>query len=258
MAYNHQLLAFTRLSRFTRFEGARILEIGGNQSAESALPFVHAGAAEVVVSGLGHVHTERSDASSRIRIMRADAHTLRHTFGAASFDVVYGLSVIEHIPMLPNFLEQVFHVLKPGGLAFFEGDPVWTSPRGHHVWVRTETANYYFSQPAGSDSVNPVPDWGHLLMDRHQLGAAIRDRRPGIPDSDVAAICDYIYASDNITRVSHHDIAMSFSNAPLTTLQMVSNSIEVPAPVADALRRRYGNGNDYGVSTLQYLMHKPG
>jgi SAM-dependent methyltransferase len=257
LAYNHQHLAFNRLSRFTRFEGQRILEIGGNQSAESAAPFIEAGAVEVIVSGLDHVQKETHDSNGCIQIVRADAHKLKERFGARSFDVVYGLSIIEHIPMLPHFLEQVFQVLKPGGFAFFEGDPVWTSPRGHHVWVPTPTGRYFFSQPAGSQSINPVPDWGHLLMDSPELAAAIRQKYPDIPEADVEAICRYIYAGPSITRLSHHEIAMSFSNSPLVTLHMVTNGLDVPPAVATELRRRHGPWNDYGISAMQYVLWKP-
>lgn len=257
MSYNHQHLAYHRLARYLRFEGQRILEIGGNDSAESAMPFVQAGAAEVVVSGLGHVHREGHDASRSIRIVRADAHKLRDVFGAASFDIVYGLSVIEHIPMLSHFLEQVFHVLRPGGFAFFEGDPIWTSPRGHHVWVQSPSGNYYFSQPAGTRSINPIPDWGHLTMDRDALAAVIRQRHPQVPEADVGAICDYVHAGPAITRLSHRDIALSFSNAPLVTLHLVTNSLDVPPDIATELRRRHGDGSDYGISAMQYVLWKP-
>ena len=254
--YNHQHLAYHRLSRFASFSGRRILEVGGNQRAESALPFIQAGAAEVVVTGLLHVNAERLDSDNGIRVMRADAYALEQISGPCSFDFVYGLSVIEHLPRLTRFLEQVHQVLKPGGLAFFEGDPIWTSARGHHLWVQTDTAKYTFALPAGVESINPVPDWAHLLLDADEMSAVLRERKPEIPDSDIEAICNWIFSSDSISRLSHREIATAFSRCPLVTLHLASNWSQVPTEAAAELRRRIGDGNDFGISSLQYVLQK--
>ena len=133
----HQLSAHKTLSRYIAFTGKEILEIGGSQSCESAYPFLSDGASRAVVTGLDHIYHEKVDSDHDLVVMRADALNLDSIFAPCSFDVVYGLSIVEHIVNPDRFLSQVHAVLKPGGVAYFEGNPIWSSPKGHHLWVAT-------------------------------------------------------------------------------------------------------------------------
>ena len=141
------------LSRYVRIEGKHVLEIGGSQACIAARPFLDDGAARIVVTGLDHISEEGESVDPRLSIMKADALDLRSRFAAGSFDLVFGLSIIEHIPQPDRFLEEVHRVLAPGGLAFFEGCPLWSSPLGHHLWVADwggpykgkTSANYLFT-----------------------------------------------------------------------------------------------------------------
>lgn len=123
------------LARYVAIAGTQVLEIGGAQACISARAFLDDGAAGVTVTGLDHVAEESESADRRLRIMKADALDLRRHFEADCFDLVFGLSVIEHIPHPDRLLVEVDRVLKPGGLALFEGYPLWWSPLGHHLWV---------------------------------------------------------------------------------------------------------------------------
>jgi SAM-dependent methyltransferase len=134
---NHQESAYDVLSRYVSFNGKRVLEVGGAQSCESAYPFLRGGAACVVVTGLDHVWREENGENSQLLIRKADALSLSRVFEPSSFDAVYGISVIEHIPSPKAFLAEVYKILKPGGLAYLQGDPLWSSRRGHHLWIAT-------------------------------------------------------------------------------------------------------------------------
>lgn len=49
---NHQLSAYSVLSRYMSFDGKDIVEVGGAQSCESMLPFVKHGAASGTVTAV--------------------------------------------------------------------------------------------------------------------------------------------------------------------------------------------------------------
>src|SRR5262249_21261089 len=61
------------------------------------------------------------------------ANCERLPFDTASFDVILGLELIEHIDSVPLFAQEIARVLKPGGIAimstpprvrsFFDGEP---------------------------------------------------------------------------------------------------------------------------------------
>ncbi|MFC4621199.1 methyltransferase domain-containing protein [Comamonas nitrativorans] len=254
---SHQLLAYNKLSHYVNFSGKIILEIGGNQKMESVVPFMKSGADKIFVTGLGHISKNNIFHDGRIEILRANGHDIRSIFGDNIFDCIYGLSIVEHITQLSNFLEQVFYVLKPGGLAFFEGSPIWSSKKGHHLWVRKKNINYLFDPlfPADTPVINPIPDWGHLLFGRDELKSIIL--RQQIPDDDVELIMNWIFNNPEINRYFHRDISVSFSSCPLITLEIGNDCEVVPAEVLNILRAKHGSMNNYGVNRVQYVLAKP-
>lgn len=260
---NHQLSAYSVLSRYMSFDGKDILEVGGAQSCESMLPFVKHGAASGTVTGLDHVWEEQARPEQNLRVMRADALKLSEVFGPSCFDIVYGLSVIEHIPSPGVFLDQVHKVLRPGGIAYLEGSPIWSSPKGHHVWVAEwggaysgkTTANYLFSPIPGKTSTNPLPDWSHLLMDMSEMRRFLDNK--GLPAGDVDCILDWVYSSPEINRLTMSDIAAVYGHSELTVLEANTLRSDVPQDVQVALRQRHGPGIDYGVASMTYVLAKP-
>lgn len=258
-----QLFAYRALSRYTSFQGREILEVGGAQSGHSAYPFLKDGAASVVVTGLDHISREQISDEHNLRVMRADALTLARVFGPNHFDVVYGLCIVEHIPSPEVFLDQVYTVLKPGGFAYFDGNPIWSSPKGHHLWVATwagayqgrATANYLFSEWPGEASTNPLPDWSHLLMLPDQMRQYLTDR--SIPSTDIDCIIDWVFRSDQVNRINMSKIANAYTKSKLIVLEANTVRSDVPPDVQDALRKRCGDGVDYGISGVYYVLTKP-
>jgi SAM-dependent methyltransferase len=258
---SHQLSAHWVLSRYISIHGKDILEIGGSQSGEAAQPFLDAGAASVSITGLDHV-TEEKSVNERLRVLRANALSLSEVFEPNSFDVIYGLSIVEHIPSPKVFLSEVHKVLRPGGVAYFEGNPLWSSPRGHHLWVATwgglyegkATANYLFSEFPNTKSTNPLPDWSHLLMTQDQMREHLAAL--AIPGSDIECIIDWVYLSDQINRISMSEIAESYSSSKLVMLEANTVRSKVPPDIELNLRRQYGDGIDYGTRGISYVFTK--
>jgi SAM-dependent methyltransferase len=225
-------------------------------------PFLRDGAAYGVVSGLDHITDEQAFRERNLSVQRADALKLSATFGPSCFDVIYGLSIIEHIPSPSVFLDQVYAVLRPGGFAYLEGGPVWSSGRGHHLWVATwggsyhgrATANYLFSSWPGKVATNPLPDWSHLLMTPSQMRAHLVDAR--LPELDIDCILDWVFSSAEINRLTMSDIAAAYGRSKLTVLEANTIRSDVPPDVLKVLRQRNGAGIDYGVESVAYVLAK--
>ena len=260
---SHQSSAHNVLSRYISFEGKEILEIGGAQSCESAYPFLADGAASVVVTGLDHISQEETNRDRNLRILRADALSLSSIFEPCSFDVVYGLSIVEHIPTPKVFLNEVYNVLKPSGIAYFEGNPLWSSPKGHHLWVATwggpyqhkATANYLFSEYPDVKSTNPLPDWSHLLMTQEQMREYLAAEL--LPNFDIECIIDWVYHSDQVNRLNLSEVAEAYTTSKLIVLEANTLRSEVPHDVELTLRKRCGDCIDYGIFGISYVLAKP-
>ena len=251
------------LSRYVAVEGKRVLEIGGAQACISARAFLDEGAAGVTVTGLDHISEESKSVGQRLCIMKADALDLRSHFEAGCFDIVFGLSIIEHIPHPDRFLDEVHRVLKPGGLALFEGFPLWSSPRGHHLWVAAwsgpyagkATTNYLFTGLSHVDSSNPVPDWAHLLMEQAELEDHLARR--SLPASDIACIVNWIYRSQDINRLSTGELTRAYTTSKMVVLEAITGRVDVPEATLRRLRKLHGEGCDFGIDRLTYVLAKP-
>jgi len=259
---SYQTSAYRVLSRYTSFKGKDILEVGGAQSCDSAYPFLKEGAASVIVTGLDHITQEQTNSEQNLRILRADALALSSVFEPCSFDVVYGLSIVEHIPSPKIFLDEVYSVLKPGGLAYFDGNPIWSSHKGHHLWVATwggayqhkATANYLFSECPGVESTNPLPDWSHLLMTSDQMREHLAAK--SIPSADIECIVDWVYYSDQVNRLNMSEIAEAYTTSKLIVLEANTFRVDIPHDVQLALQKPCGNRVDYGIYGVSYVLAK--
>jgi SAM-dependent methyltransferase len=259
---SHQLSAHRVLSRYTSFEGKDILEVGGAQSGKSAYPFLKDRAASAIVTGLDHIEEEQANSELNLRILRADALSLSSVFEPCSFDVVYGLSIVEHIPSPKIFLNEVYNVLKPGGIAYFEGNPIWSSSKGHHLWIATlggpyqykTTANYLFRDWSGVKSTNPLPDWSHLTMTPDQMREYLAAK--SLPSTDIECILDWVYHSDNINRLNMSEIAKAYTTSRLMVLEANTLRVSVPHDVELTLQKQCGDGIDYGIHRVTYVLKK--
>ncbi len=260
---SHQKTAHSALSKYTSFKGKKILEVGGAQSCESIYPFLHDGADSAVVTGLDHISEEYISKDYNLQILRADALNLSSSFDPCSFDVVYGLSIIEHIPSPKVLLDEVYNVLKPGGIAYFEGNPIWSCPQGHHLWIANwggayqnkTTANYLFCGFPGKTSTNPLPDWSHLLMTPAQMTEHLKEQ--SIPSSDIDCIIDWVFYSDEVNRMNMLEIADVYTSSKLIVLEANTVRVELPVDIQTVLQERCGDNIDYGVFGVNYVLAKP-
>ncbi len=104
-------------AQFSRWHGKRVLEIGTGLGTDF-LQFARAGADVYGIDLSGHslklakemMHLYGKPAN----IVQADAEDL--PFPSNFFDLVYSWGVIHHSPAPPKVVEEIYRVLKPGGV----------------------------------------------------------------------------------------------------------------------------------------------
>lgn len=108
-----------------RLAGREALDVGAGLGYFSKR-MKHCGA-HVTACDIGSQLLKRVEESVGCRCERVDVFSLAEHFGPASFDVVVSSECIEHTPDPARAVEQMCHVLKPGGwLALSTPNVVWS------------------------------------------------------------------------------------------------------------------------------------
>lgn len=86
--------------------------------------------------------------SPAVKLARASCERL--PFDDASFDLVFSIAVMEHVPQPDKAFEEMLRVTRPGGYCYVQTAPLYFSPFGHHM--------PYFREP-----------WAHLTHTPDEL-----------------------------------------------------------------------------------------
>jgi ubiquinone/menaquinone biosynthesis C-methylase UbiE len=103
---------------FDRHAGEELLEIGGGMGTDLARFAAHGARVTDLDLSAGHLTLAKENFLVRGlqgRFIQHDAETL--VFDDNSFDVVYSNGVLHHTPNTRHVVNEIFRVLKPGGLA---------------------------------------------------------------------------------------------------------------------------------------------
>jgi len=247
MSYIYDILDL--MCRHVDVAGLRILEVGGDGQFSAGKDLLRRGAASVTSTNIdGRQHSAPGD--PRLSTRFADAHHLDR-FLDEKFDLVFGIAVAEHILDVPSWLASTEKVLKPGGMAFYHGDPLWSSSRGHHVWVEgAEGRNYRFNDP---DCV--IPKWGQLLYTPAQMGQILI--RKGVPEGDADKICTWIYFSSKMNRYTQKRLEIAANSSPLQVVKLMFGRGAAPDVETEVeLEAAVGDGSDYSMNSASLLMRK--
>ena len=90
----------------------------------------------------------------KIEFHTMDAQCL--IYGNDKFDLIFSLNALEHIPDPIKAVEEIWRVLRPGGVFYASFDPVWTADSGSHFI-------HYTHEP-----------WLHLLVDDDEYCALMK------------------------------------------------------------------------------------
>lgn len=195
--YVRETAADYHFEEFERFvdrvdiRGKRVLEIGSDFHLASARLFMANGADSVIATNIGDWKSDEPMPEG-IEFKVCDASDA--DFEADSFDIIYGIAIIEHVPDFEKLCASLKKFLKPDGVIYFQGCPLWTGTLGHHVWYASRAdQNTPAVQYSFTDN-NPIPNWAHLAMSPDELTALLVD--DGIPLDDAKGIVKYVHNLD--------------------------------------------------------------
>lgn len=157
-------------------------------------------------------------------MFRADATDMG--FGSATFDIVFGRALLEHISRLSSLRDEMIRVLKPGGVFYLDGGPMWYSPKGHHLWFRAPSGHLY----TFADEDCPVQDWEHLLLSEEEMVRIVQERH--VDEGDAQAIAHYIYHNKGQNRLPTSAICEVFSKDAILDVVIIRNDLPVTPPVS--------------------------
>jgi SAM-dependent methyltransferase len=108
---------------------ARVLVVGCNTGGDCR-QFVERGAPEVV--GLDVVDDIGTEfAHDRVTYIKRSIED--SGFADGSFDLIYAVATMEHVPDVAAGFSEMARVTKPGGFIYSAAAPLWNSPYGHHM-----------------------------------------------------------------------------------------------------------------------------
>jgi 2-polyprenyl-3-methyl-5-hydroxy-6-metoxy-1,4-benzoquinol methylase len=247
--------------------GSRLLEVGAGKGALSCLMATFTGASiwaiDVVDYGNPRQRGFAADLLDRFRLHRSVlAHTpglesaaepvgladaIAHTslvtmsaeemlFADSTFDFVFSLNVMEHIPHPDRALREIHRVLKPGRHALLQFSPLYYSDAGSHLYA----AGY------------PRP-WAHLLMTREEIKAACL--REGANVNEV----DGILASLNGWRPQQYYAAVQNSGLNVLFREVKTGFTYPGAAESEEFRqaKKVHSEEDLTTTGMIWLLEKP-
>lgn len=244
----YQLRALDMAASHMLFQGATILEVGGDMKFQTAREMVRRGAARVVSINYSPSFSSKK-ITDQIDSINMDIRNLDQLH--ETFDLVFGVAILEHLNNLDIALENIFKRLKNGGRVYLHGGPIWTSHLGHHVWLHTKDGiKYEFN------SNNPIPDWGHLLYSSDEMNDILLKK--GIPEDHIDYILKYIYNSERLCRFSTENYYNIFLKSKLHLI--LFNRIKWKSPdllTKNILKSKFKKDDcDYSSGEIEVIMEK--
>lgn len=171
---------------------ARVLDVGASihgfaLEKAAALGFSEYIGIDLDVQRQWGTHLLQITQDNRSHVLcQMDAHRL--WFEDESMDVVLCLSGFEHYLFPELVVREVNRVLKPGGIALINYEPIWTCSYGHHL--------HHFG--LGYDQ---VPPWSHLFMSKSQMHELLADKNwPAHCPVTKSQAVEWIYTGREINR----------------------------------------------------------
>ena len=209
-----QYLALADFSKtFRSLEGSTILEIGSDWDGLTLKALKNHYGASVCYGVNPEVRNPFSD----------NGISLLKKYGSntglpdSCIDFVFSHATFEHVLDIEANLVEIERVLKPNGKAWIRFGPVWSSKRGHHLWLKTDKQKFTFLD-------NVIPPYGHLLMEENELNFYLQKK---MEKNYADAICFEVYHSQGINRFFMKDYKKKFDNSLLKLISFtkVPNTI---------------------------------
>lgn len=185
------------------FNNKVIMEVGSDLDFAVARVILKLGAVLVYAVNPALPENAHPD-DERIVVIRAGAE--KTGLADSSLDAIFGVAVLEHISDPEAVARECARLLKPEGICYLQGNPLWTSAAGHHLWIERSAAGaaYKFN-----DNSRVWDDWEHLVI-KNEEEAKERLKAKGVPEQDLGEIIYATWKHPHISRKTPTEIANSF------------------------------------------------
>ena len=216
-------------------EGKRVLEIGGDLPSQHVLDVLKA--AHWTSLDLG---VENPIQGECYALIPGDARDL--PFPDESLDVVFSSCAFEHIHDFPRAVAEMKRVLRPGGELFSCWGPIWSSARGHHIWVHHNGRLITFNEDV-------LPAWAHLLYSESEIASFLTCHMP----AELAArIAHWVGHDPYLNRLFCDDYVRALDSAGFSSGSLDPRGLETPSPEeADRLEAAWPGKGPFHVYGLR-------
>ena len=252
MLRSGQIESVNNLCNVVDLKGKRVLEIGGDSKYEVANLLLEKGVAHVTTINIGS-NFPTGEVNEKLSTVKLDATQLTSKFSEGTFDIAFGVAILEHVNNVPLMLDQLYDVLKSGGIALLHGGPIWSSRKGHHTWVKSGQNVYRFSD----QNTNPIPDWYHLLLNYDEMIEYLITEKK-LSSQDASAIAEHVYKSPNLSRKSYFEILEAFDNSKFYKVKMIEScGLKPSVEMAEKLSKtKWKAQTKFDVSGLGFVVRK--
>lgn len=257
-AADYHFEEFERFVERVDIRGKRVLEIGSDFHLASARLFMANGAESIVATNIGDWKSDEPMPEG-VEFQVCDASDADLAEG--SFDIIFGIAIIEHVPDFHKLCASLKKFLKPDGVIYFQGCPLWAGTLGHHVWYSPDAEDFEktFATGGGKKSKpmqysftdnNPIPDWAHLAMSPDELTTLLV--RDGIPEDHATGIVKYVHNLDGTMVGSCSNF---FSASEVLDVMQGTFDVEIERIVSDIKPNKYFHlaRNKYSEEDLRTL-----
>lgn len=162
---------------------------------------------------------------------------------------IFSVSVFEHLINFDLCLSEMHRLLVPGGYVYAEFGPIWSSSLGHHVYAKVDGEEARHWDP----TKNPVPDHGHLLMDREAMAHYLEGR---VSHPLAAEIVKWIYEKSDINRLFFEDYLRLIKNSRFELVHFDFDREFVPSDKLGQLLSKYPNYKTFDIRNVKIVIRK--
>lgn len=242
---NTSLAKFYELTDVTNHT---ILEIGGVQPYEIPHDLVLHGAKSIFTVNKKLTYFYPEQVTDKITAIHTDAKTL--TFLDNTFDSIISVLTIQRIVNLSEVLAEAYRVLKPNGVMYINGEPLWSAKLGAHYTFTVNDIEYH------RKNNRILSDWEHLTSTKEE----IRSRLTGTYSNEVIETLIFnVYTYTHLNRLFPAEIMEIVSNSKFEIVSSklsISDNTDMPNNIKESVKLKYPKF-DNGYDSLELYLKKP-
>ena len=223
------------------FKNRDVLEVGGT-TPESITKALEVKSWTCIDTWTG-IDAEREN----YRVINTDIATL--DLPDNSYDFIFSTNAFEHINKLNTGLKNMRRLLSPGGHLSALFGPIWSSNKGHHLWVNDEKGDLY---TFNDDTIMP---WGHLLYSEEEMKDFLSNK---FSKTTTEFILKSIYGNEVVNHLFYDDYYKMVNDLGLEVLEFRDwhSPIFPDAKTLEVLKSKWGDRN-FSTISIKILLKKP-